>query len=234
MRMFNADGSEGQMCGNGVRCVAKFAHDHALFAGSAAANPMLVETGAGVLRLAMDFGADGRVSTVTVDMGKPVLEPEKVPVDTSKLEHADEEHAWTIPASGDVPAQTAVFVSMGNPHAVLFRDAPLDAAEEQRIGRALEDHSAFPEKMNVHAAHVRGGGVVEVVHWERGSGATRACGTGAAAVCVAGSLTGRTPHKIEARLPGGVLQLDWAEANGHVAMTGPAEESFAGVWAGPR
>lgn len=233
MRMFNADGSEGQMCGNGIRCVAKFAHDHRLFAGVETARPMRVETGAGILSLAYELDDSGRVALVTVDMGRPVLEPERVPVDVSKLESSSREHAWTIPATDQTAAEEVVFVSMGNPHAVIFRDAPLDRAEELRIGAALERHPAFPERMNLHAVHVRGGGEVDVVHWERGSGPTLACGTGAAAVCVAGSLTGRTPHRIVAHLPGGPLTLDFAEANGHVAMTGPAVEAFSGVWTGP-
>lgn len=238
MRMFNADGSEGQMCGNGIRCVAKFARDHRLFPGAAGADPMRVQTGAGVLTLGVELDAAGRVATVGVDMGAPVLEPAEVPVLTAELEPGPRPHTWTIPATDATAAQEAVFVSMGNPHAVLFRDAPLGRAEELRIGAALEAHPAFPERMNLHAVFVRGGGAggaggeVDVIHWERGSGATLACGTGAAAVCVAGVLTGRTRRRLTAHLPGGPLGLQWSEQTGRVRMTGPAVEVFSGVWPG--
>lgn len=214
MRMFNADGSEAEMCGNGVRCVCKLAYDHNVTDGIREQNPMLVETGNGVLSLAYQTDADDRVSVVTVDMGEPILELPKVPVDESKLDEA---------------TRAAIHVSMGNPHAVFFveDDSPL---ERPQLGSTLEVHPAYPNRMNIHFVRVESPDEVTVYHWERGSGATLACGTGACAVAVAGVIAGKTNRKITAHLPGGDLVLEWRESDGHVLMTGPAEEVFSGVY----
>ncbi|MEM6458122.1 MAG: diaminopimelate epimerase [Planctomycetota bacterium] len=224
MRMFNADGSEAEMCGNGIRCVCKLVHDHRLGPPEVhTANPMLVETGNGVLSLAYTLGGDGKVETVAVDMGRPVLDLPGVPVDESKL---------------DGRLEGAVFVGMGNPHAVLFVDGdrPL---EQPELGAELEHHPAFPNRMNVHFVRPRKdrtGGLsrteVDVYHWERGSGATLACGTGACAVAVAGVVTGRTGRTLTAHLPGGALRLEWPADDAAVTMTGPAVEVFTGEWPG--
>jgi len=220
MRMFNADGSEPQMCGNGIRCVAKYAYEH----GLARANPMQVATAAGVksIELALDEG--GKVTAVTVDMGQPVLDPAQIPV--------------TIPQQRvvDVPVRTTkhafahmTCVSMGNPHAVIFVD-DVAAVPLEEVGPQMEHHAVFPERVNAHFVQVHSPDEVTVRTWERGSGITLACGTGAAAVCVAGVLTGRTARSITAHLPGGDLQLEWREADDHVLVTGPAVEVFAGDW----
>lgn len=221
MRMFNADGSEAEMCGNGIRCVCKFAFDH----GLTTAQPMKVQTGHGVLNLAYETNGDGKVAQVTVDMGEPVLELPQIPVDESKFDEAVDD---------------LTFVSMGNPHAVLFIDeAEVDpnlypptpnvwAAQ----GSMIEDHPAFPNRINYHHVVIHTPSEVTVKHWERGSGATLACGTGACAVCVAGVLTGKTERKILAHLPGGDLTLEWKESDNHVYMTGPATEVFSGEWDG--
>ncbi len=222
MRMFNADGSESQMCGNGIRCVCKYAHDH----GLSNAKPMRIETGAGVLALEYTLNGKGAVEMVTVDMGVPILEPRRIPVDAKHLDGSEESaHRFTV----DRESFVASFVSMGNPHAVIFVD---DVAEIDllRLGPAIETHPAFPQRINVHFVQVTSVGEVTMRSWERGSGATQACGTGACAVCVAGAVTNRTDRKVFIHLPGGDLQLRWDEQTNHVFMTGPAVEVFTGDW----
>lgn len=214
MRMFNADGSEAEMCGNGVRCVCKLAYDHQVTPGIREQNPMLVETGNGVLSLAYQTDAQDKVSIVTVDMGEPILELPKVPVDESKL---------------DEQTSSAIHVSMGNPHAVFYVEDGSDLVQPE-LGEKLENHPAYPKRMNVHFVRVESPSEVTVYHWERGSGATLACGTGACAVAVAGVLAGKTVRKITAHLPGGDLILEWRESDRHVLMTGPAVEVFRGAY----
>jgi diaminopimelate epimerase len=229
MRMYNADGSEAEMCGNGVRCVAKFAFDH----GLAAVNPMRVETGRGVLTLQLHL-ARGKVERVTVDMGEPILEAEKVPtalpgprvVNQPLPTLTDISLAWLSDCGLD-PRLTCV--SMGNPHAVLYcRDVSRVPLES--VGPVFEKHPVFPRRINVHFVQVQKPDEVAMRTWERGSGVTLACGTGACAVAVAGVLTGRTGRRLLAHLPGGDLRLEWSEADNHVLMTGPAVEVFRGEW----
>ena len=230
MRMFNADGSEAEMCGNGVRCVA-----HLVVArGRAPAGPVTIETGRGVLTVEV-MPTGPRSSQVRVDMGAPLLLADEIPVtgagrgrvvDAPCAALGVAEPWWA--ASGLDPRMTCV--SMGNPHTVLFcRDVaavPLEA-----IGPRIERHSLFPRRVNVHFVEVLAPDHVRMRTWERGSGITLACGTGAAAVCVTGILTGRTGPRIAADLPGGRLELEW-DGRGSVFMTGPAEEVFSGSWFG--
>jgi diaminopimelate epimerase len=226
MRMFNADGSEAEMCGNGVRCVCKFAHDR----GLATSRPMRVQTGRGVLALNYTLNDQGKVDQVTVDMGEPILEPARVPVDPSRLAATDQPQTFIIDLPGTGERLTATFVSMGNPHAVLYVPRLADV-DWHRLGPALETHPAFPRRMNVHFVQVQRPDAVTVVHWERGSGPTLACGTGACAVAVAGVLTCRTARRLTAHLPGGELVLEWRK-DGRVDMTGPAVEVYTGDWPG--
>ena len=221
MEMYNLDGSRGQMCGNGIRCVAKYVYDH----GRSANSPMKIETDAGVLTLELTLSNE-KVSQVCVDMGAPRLKPGDLPVRLSPDQMTDH------PRSVLGIAAKMTCVSMGNPHAVLYgvplsKLSPSTLAEQ---GRSIETDPLFPERVNVHFVEVNAPDDVTMVTWERGSGATQACGTGAAAVCVAGVLTGRHARQITAHLPGGDLALEWREADNHVYMTGPAVEIFSGDW----
>jgi diaminopimelate epimerase len=222
MRMFNADGSEAEMCGNGIRCVAKFAFEHAL----AKTNPMRVETGRGVLSLQLHL--DGpKVQRVTVDMGKPILDLAKIPVAAQFVSPLNSPHQFEF-RIGDTSISNATFVSMGNPHVVIF-EQNVAAIDVRQLGPLIEHFKAFPNRINAHWVQIVSRSEVIMRTWERGSGITQACGTGACAVCVAGALTGRTDRKILAHLPGGDLNLDW-RADDTVHMTGPATEVFSGDW----
>ena len=218
MRMFNNDGSEAEMCGNGVRCVAKYIHDHAI-----ARKPRVtVETGRGVLTLDLEIEG-GRAERVRVDMGTPILQASDIPT--------------TLPGNPpvDVPIEvggrtlTLTAVSVGNPHAVIYVD-DVAGFPVEALGPLIERHAAFPRKINVHFVEVLGRGEVRMRTWERGTGITLACGTGACAVAVAGVLSGRTDATLLAHLPGGDLTLEWAGGTAPVFMTGPAAEVFSGEW----
>jgi diaminopimelate epimerase len=223
MRMFNADGSEAEMCGNGIRCVAKYAFEH----GLSQCNPMRVETGAGVLTL--DLQVDGgMVRQVTVNMGAPVLELANIPVNPERVMASDRAHRYSF-AVGNINIAEATFVSMGNPHCVIVVE-DVKGIDVAGIGPRIEHLAAFPRRINVHWVQVKSRGEVTMRTWERGSGITLACGTGACAVAVAGAITGRTERKILAHLPGGDLSLEWREADNNVYMTGPAVEVFSGEW----
>ena len=237
MRMFNADGSEAEMCGNGIRCVCKLAYDHHVTPGIQSANPMRVQTGNGVLTLQYTTNGTGKVDQVTVDMGEPILTPEEVPVNIEGLEKLVNHNVKTLidwQSAGDAWLEDAgvdsrvTAVSMGNPHVVFFcRDVA--AVPLERIGPIIEHHRIFPNRINVHFVQVHDRSEVTMHTWERGTGITQACGTGACAVCVAGTLTDRTDRHIIAHLPGGDLSLNWKQ-NNHVDMTGPASEVFVGTW----
>jgi diaminopimelate epimerase len=227
MQMFNADGSEGEMCGNGIRCVAKYAYEHDL----AKANPMRVETLRGILAIRLTLNGD-RVAQATVDMDEPILDLPEVPVDAAKVEDTGCAHRnrLALPVSGH--AYDAVFVSMGNPHAVMFVD-DVAAIDLEHEGPEVEHHPAFPRRINAHWVQVHNRGEVTMRTWERGSGITLACGTGASAVCVAGVLAGLTDRTVLIHLPGGDLTIEWRESDNHVYMTGSATEVFTGEWVAP-
>ncbi len=224
MRMFNADGSESEMCGNGIRCVAKYVYDH----GIARKHQLRLETGRGILTVDLELQSD-RVSRVRVNMGPPILESSQIPT--------------LLP--GDPPVNSslevgeyrfkATCVSMGNPHVVVYPDAAYftpSATQDlvAQLGPQIEHHSAFPRRVNAHFVKIHSPNEVTMRTWERGSGITLACGTGACAVCVAGVLTGQTGRRIVAHLPGGDLELDWSESDNCVYKTGPATEVFSGEW----
>lgn len=218
MRMFNADGSESEMCGNAIRCVAKYVSDR----GIARKPELKIETGRGILTMQLFTGAGGKVEQVTVNMGAPILESARIPT--------------TLP--GDPPTNATLdvagmsidvtCVSMGNPHCVTFVDEVNDDWV-LRVGPQIERHPAFPRRVNAEFIQVVSRDEFIMRVWERGSGETLACGTGACASAVAGVLTGRTNRTVTAHLRGGDLKLEWS-ASGDVFMTGPATEVFSGEW----
>ena len=206
MRIFNSDGTEPEMCGNGLRCAARFARDEGMVSGDV----MTVETLAGVLTVAVNGGG------VTADMGAPILDPARIPVagDSNRIELETEAGMLRF-----------FCVSMGNPHAVTFDLYPEDDSF-YRLGPALERDPAFPAKANIEFCRIRDGGV-DVRVWERGDGETLACGTGACAVLTAAASQGLTSRERDVRLPGGTLRIRWDDG-GHLFMTGPAEAVFTG------
>jgi diaminopimelate epimerase len=219
MRMFNADGSEAEMCGNGVRCVAKLVYDRGLSRN----NPLKIETGRGVLTLHLNV-AGGKVETVRVDMGEPILESDRIPTTLPGPKVID----VPLPVPTEFGELRGTCVSMGNPHVTIYcKDVAKVPLE--RVGPVLETLSAFPRRINVHFVQVISPREVIMRTWERGSGITLACGTGACAVAVAGVLTGNTGRELLAHLPGGDLRLEWG-SDGHVYKTGPATEVFTGDW----
>jgi diaminopimelate epimerase len=218
MRMFNADGSQAEMCGNGVRCVGKYLYDHGL-----ARKPSLkIETDRGVLALELEVQG-GAVSRVRVDMGEPTLDSAKIPTTLPGNPPRDAKLAL-----GD-RMLTATCVSMGNPHCVIFVEELHDSLVGG-MGPRIETHTAFPRRTNVEFVRLNGPDDVSVRVWERGTGETMACGTGACAVTVAAACTGRTGRRLKVHLTGGDLDLDWSETDNHVYLTGPAEEVFTGEW----
>jgi len=232
MRMFNADGSEAQMCGNGIRCVAKYAYDHDLVHNETQFSvpghgtfqrSMQIETGRGVLTVGLETDGDDKVQQVCVIMGQPILEPSQIPVDIDTDQIVDTE----VDIQGQQVEITCV--SMGNPH-VMFFCQDLDEVDLPTVGPAVENHPMFPERINAHFVKVQTPSEITIKTWERGSGITLACGTGACACAVAGYLTGRCKNEVLAHLPGGDLQLYWCQQDNCVYMTGPATEVFSGTW----
>ena len=221
MRMFNPDGSESEMCGNGIRCFAKYLYDRGLTRGDTS---IPVETGAGLLHLQIHTGLDGKADTVRVDMGEPVLTPSLIPTTLG------ERDGPVVNAPLEIQGQTlfVTLVSMGNPHAVTFaqdvKNYPIEI-----IGPQVEHHPVFPRRINTEFIEVLSESEINFRVWERGAGITLACGTGACAAVVACVLNGKTGRRVVVHLPGGDLDINWAEADNHVYMTGSATEVFEGA-----
>jgi diaminopimelate epimerase len=215
MRMFNADGSEAEMCGNAIRCVAKYVYDRRL----TKKDVLCMETLAGVLNLYLAI-ENGVVSKVRVDMGAPVLKGTQIPVAIDKEKVIGE----PLTVSGQTFSMTCV--SMGNPHSIIFVDEITDE-HVLTLGPKIETHELFPRKVNVEFVKVLNRNEVQMRVWERGTGETIACGTGASAVAVAAALNGLTERDVTVHLRGGDLEIQWAE-DGHVFMTGPANFAFEG------
>lgn len=218
MRMFNADGSESEMCGNGLRCVAKYVHDH----GIKRSPTLRIQTGRGILPVTLEIIA-GKAQRVTVNMGKPILEGALIP---TKLPGNP---PVNVPLTVAGRTLEVTCVSMGNPHCVTFVEQATDELV-LGLGPKIEHSPMFPARVNVEFIEVISPEEVRQRTWERGSGETLACGTGASAVCVAGVLTGRTGRRIINHLRGGDLELHWSQADGCVYKTGPATEVFSGEW----
>ncbi|MDD5326389.1 MAG: diaminopimelate epimerase [Phycisphaerae bacterium] len=232
MRIFNADGSEAEMCGNGIRCVAKYAFEHKLAEGKgpftvpgqpACPISLNIETGSGVLAVGLIIDNNNKVQRVCVNMGQPVLAAGDIPVNLPLKEVIEQ------PMQFLNHALVMTCVSMGNPHAVFFCDE-VGSIELEKFGPVIEKQRIFPNRTNVHFVQVDGPAEFTMRTWERGSGITLACGTGACACCVAAVVTGRTERVCTAHLPGGDLDLNWCEEDNCVYMTGPAVEVFEGVW----
>lgn len=216
--VYNADGSDGGVCGNGLRMVAKLLIER----GYARGRSLRVEMGGRSIGVEAQVDADGAVRCARADMGKPETRIERLPVDTDALPQGG--GAWLIDGT------PAVFVSMGNPHAVLFVDALPDDETAARLGSVYETLPAFPERMNIQWARVIERGVVEAITWERGAGATLACGTGACAIGVAGVMRGLIGPSVRVRMPGGVLDVRWDQDDGRVWLAGPVARACEGVW----
>lgn len=216
MRIYNADGSEAEMCGNGIRCVAKYVYDHKLTDKT----EISVESGAGIKYLTL-FVEDGKVAQVRVDMGEPILEPAQIPVVSEKERVIDE------PIEVDGKEWRMTCISMGNPHAVVFVD---DVAnfELEKYGPSFENHELFPKRTNTEFVQVVSPTEAIMRVWERGSAETWACGTGTCATVMACILNGLTENKVLVHLRGGDLTIEYDEKTNHVFMTGPATEVFQG------
>ncbi|MGE5583597.1 MAG: diaminopimelate epimerase [Bacillota bacterium] len=220
MRIFNADGSEAEMCGNAIRCVGKYLYDHQVIRK----NPLLIETLAGIKQLRLEIAED-RVVAARVDMGEPRLDPDLIPVKIPKNRIVAE------PIEVNNHRYLFTGVSMGNPHCVIFVPE-ITAAMIHQDGPALEVHPLFPRKTNVEFVRVISKELLEMRVWERGSGETMACGTGACAAAVAAMLNNLTADAVKVKLRGGDLFVEWERSTGHVFMTGPAVEVFQGKWPG--
>ena len=217
MQMFNQDGSEAEMCGNGIRCVGKFVYDK----GLTKKETITVETLAGIKTLVMT-AKNGKIETARVDMGEPILEPEKIPVISNenpvknlKLEVENKDFTFTC-------------VSMGNPHAVTFIKEDVNKFDICKYGAKLEVNKAFPKKANIEFINVIDDKTLKMRVWERGAGETLACGTGACAVTVSAILNGYTKRAVTVHLLGGDLKIEWNKNDNHVYMTGPATTVFEG------
>ena len=217
MEMYNADGSRGEMCGNGIRCVAKYVYDY----GLTDKTQISVETLGGIKYLDLTV-EDGKVVLVKVDMGKPELKSDLIPIISENEKVIDE----PIEVDGQVYHMTGV--SMGNPHTVIYVD-DVKNLDLEKIGPKFENHERFPKRINTEFVHCIDRNTVEMRVWERGSGETLACGTGACAVAVASILNNLTDTRVTVKLLGGDLQIEWDREKNHVFMTGPAKVVFDGV-----
>ena len=218
MRMFNADGSESEMCGNASRCIGKYVYDK----GMTTKTTVTLETLAGVKALKLFPGKDGKIELVTVDMGEPELAASKIPVITPH------EELISRPLSfGNHLKYNVTAVSMGNPHAVIFSDKVYQL-DLSTIGPLIENSTYFPQRVNTEFIEIMSPDRIRMRVWERGSGETLACGTGACASVVAGVVNGKTARKVTVELKGGELQIEWNAVDNHVYLTGPATFVFEG------
>ena len=219
MQMFNNDGSQSEMCGNGIRCVAKYCHDR----GLTDRTEFTIESGGQVKVMHLNLAKDGSTESVRVDMGEPQLDGAKIPSAAQGCPVI----GHRLEANGHL--YEATLVNMGNPHAVVFVDNP-DTAPVTTDGPVLEAHPDFPKKANIEFIQVVDDSHIRMRVWERGTGETLACGTGACASAVACALNGFCGRSVEVQLLGGKLHIEWNEQDNHVYMTGPAAFVYDGVW----
>jgi diaminopimelate epimerase len=223
MLYYNSDGTVAEMCGNGIRCFAKYLVDHGLV--PADQDSIVVETLGGLKPIALTRTDIGTMYLATVDMGEPILKPVEVP--TEMRCGGNDDMVIACPLETDLGTFDVTPISMGNPHCVLWVE-DVESAPVHELGPIIEHHPMFPSRTNVEFAQLVGDNVIRLRVWERGCGETLACGTGACAAAVVGSLTLRTGRETTVELPGGDLDIRWAE-DGHVLMTGPAEQVFSGT-----
>lgn len=226
MDYYNSDGTKAQMCGNGVRCFAKFLVDRGIV--DPLDGSFVADTLSGPKPIQFTLADDGKLAQATVDMGAPILEPQQVPTTLEGTETSFGLAVTEEPIMVDGVPFLFTAVSMGNPHAIAFLDSD-DLSIVQSVGPVIETCDEFPENTNVEFAFVDGD-VITMRVWERGCGETFACGTGACATAVAAHITGRAGRKVFLKLLGGTLEIQWRESDGHVLMTGPAAQSFTGAF----
>lgn len=226
MEIYNADGSQAEMCGNGIRCVAKFVYDK----GLTDKTKLKIETLAGIKELELNV-ENGKVKTVKVDMGEPILEAEKIPVYIDEKMKAEGVMPTSVIKNLKLEAYNQNFtftcVSMGNPHAITFIDN-VEKFDVKKFGSVFEVAKAFPKKSNIEFVEIIDKENINMRVWERGSGETMACGTGSCASVVACILNNKTSNKVKVHLLGGELYIEWNKENNHIYMTGPAEIVFEG------
>ncbi|MBF0229852.1 MAG: diaminopimelate epimerase [Desulfamplus sp.] len=221
-RIFNCDGSEAQMCGNGMRCFAKYLFENRIIIKKR----FTVETRAGSVIPEIITEDSGKVKSVCVDMGEPILNPVKIPFICKETHNNNQAVNVPLDVNGEILNITAV--SMGNPHAVIFVD-DLNTTKVELYGKAIENHPSFPQKTNVEFIQIIDRLQMNMLVWERGAGETLACGTGACAAMVAASLNGKAARKVKLHLKGGTLDIEWRESDNHVYKTGPANSVFKGI-----
>lgn len=219
MRIINSDGSEAEMCGNGIRCFAKYVYDN----GIIEKKQFTVETPAGIMEPEITVGADNKAELITINMGRPSFNRSEIPMEGAEGRVLNEDLCvnganWKITS-----------LLMGVPHTVTYVD-DVDTVDIEKIGPLFEKHEAFPKHTNINFAQQMDDRTVKVRTWERGAGATLACGTGSCSVAVASFLNGRTGREVDIQLPLGTLHIEYREEDGNVYMTGPAAVSFTGTW----
>lgn len=219
MRIINSDGSEAEMCGNGIRCFAKYVYD----SGIIEKKQFTVETPAGIMEPEITVGADNKAELITINMGSPSFNRSEIPMEGADGRVLNED----LCVDGENWKITSLL--MGVPHTVTYVD-DVDTVDIEKIGPLFEKHEAFPKHTNINFAQQMDDRTVKVRTWERGAGATLACGTGSCSVAVASFLNGRTGREVDIQLPLGTLHIEYREEDGNVYMTGPAAVSFTGTW----
>ncbi len=219
MRIINSDGSEAEMCGNGIRCFAKYVYD----SGIIEKKQFTVETPAGIMEPEITVGADNKAELITINMGRPSFNRSEIPMEGADGRVLNED----LCVDGENWKITSLL--MGVPHTVTYVD-DVDTVDIEKIGPLFEKHEAFPKHTNINFAQQMDDRTVKVRTWERGAGATLACGTGSCSVAVASFLNGRTGREVDIQLPLGTLHIEYREEDGNVYMTGPAAVSFTGTW----